>query len=279
MKKIILASFLVLAACTQKPAEAPVVVAPLAPADPGASIASMKVCFLLYNMKTEKMEQVIGEEACQERLPACSTFKVPLAVMAFDFGVLKDENVVLKWDGKKGDRPELNQDHNAKTWMRDSVVWFSQRLTPRLGKQRLEKYLNEFSYGNKDISAGITKAWLVPPSSKTAALKISGYEQLEFMKKLWRGKLPATGRSQNLTREIMFLEDSPNGFQLSGKTGSNSFSKDRKLGWFISHLQKGEAEYLTVLNFSDLQPTNNKEYGGPRAKQMTKDLLKAQGLW
>lgn len=277
LRKSLLATLLIMG-CTQKPTEV-AVVPQMPPPAPAAAIASMKVCFLLYNMKTDRLEKVIGEEVCRERFPACSTFKVPLAVMAFDFGVLKDEEVVLKWDGKKGNRPELNQDHNAKTWMRDSVVWFSQRLTPRLGKRRLEKYLKDFEYGNKDLSAGITQAWLVSPSAKTSALKISGYEQLDFMKKLWRDQLAASKRSQRLTREITFLETSPNGFRLSGKTGSNVYEKDRKLGWFISHLQKGDAEYLTVMNFSDLQPKADGEAGGPRAKKMTKDFLEARGLW
>jgi beta-lactamase class D len=86
--------------------------------------ADRKGCFLLYNMKTQVFDDVIGEDNCRERLPACSTFKIALSVMAFDSGVLKDENEILKWDGKKGFLPQHDRDHNAKTWLRDSVVWF-----------------------------------------------------------------------------------------------------------------------------------------------------------
>src|SRR5690606_1878343 len=99
-----------------------------------------KGCFLLFNVKKNGFEKVIGDEVCKERFVPCSTFKVPLAVMAFDSGVLKDENQPLKWDGVKGFLDIHNQDHNAKTWIRDSVVWFSQRLTPRIGKSKIEKY-------------------------------------------------------------------------------------------------------------------------------------------
>lgn len=241
----------------------------------------VKGCFLLYNMKSNIIEKVINEENCQERLPACSTFKVPLAVMAFDAGILEDENQVLKWDGVRRERPELNRDHDAKTWMKDSVVWFSQRLTPQLGSKRFQKYLQDFSYGNQDLSGGITQAWLTSPSKKTGALKISAYEQVEFMKSLWSNLLPVSARAMNLTKEITFLEISPRGFRLSGKTGSNYYDKAHKqhLGWFVSHLEKDDQEYIAVTHISDLKPTDKLGYGGPRAKQVTKEILASQGLW
>ena len=131
-----------------------------------------KGCFLLYNMKTGLFDKVIGEENCRERFVACSTFKIPLAVMAFDAGVLKDENQVLKWDGSKGFLDSHNQDHNAKTWMQHSVVWFSKKLTPPMGQEKFQRYLHEFHYGNEDLSGGITQAWLISPAEKMPSLDI-----------------------------------------------------------------------------------------------------------
>lgn len=238
-------------------------------------------CFLLYNMKTNAFEKVLGGERCHQQFSACSTFKVPLAVMAFDAGVLKNENMILKWDGKKELRPESNKDHQAKTWMRDSIVWFSQRITTNLGKEKFQNYLDKFNYGNRDQSGGLTQAWLVSPASQEPALKISAYQQVEFVKKLWTSQLPASPRSMQLAREITYLETSPKGYLLSGKTGSNFYDQNRKVhfGWFISHLQKGDEQFLTVMNFSDLAPTEAKGYGGLRAKEMTKQLLIEAGLW
>jgi len=53
--------------------------------------------------------------------------------MAFDAGILKDEGSGMKWDGTKTSRQEWNRDQTAASWMKYSVVWFSQRLTPQLG--------------------------------------------------------------------------------------------------------------------------------------------------
>lgn len=241
----------------------------------------MEGCFLLFNLKTESFDKIIGEENCKKQYPAASTFKVPLAVMAFDSKVLKNEKVIFKWDGKKEERAESNKNHDARSWMRESIVWFSQRLTPKIGIQRLQKYLDEFQYGNRDLSAGLQDAWLQSPGQNGPALKISAYEQAEFMKKLWTNSLPASKRAMQLTQDIMYLETSAGGFKMHGKTGSNFFDTERKvhLGWFISHIQKGEQQYITVANFRDLMPNESPGYGGLRAKEITKKILTDAGLW
>ncbi len=238
-------------------------------------------CFLLYNVKSKAFDRVIGDENCKKEYPACSTFKVPLAVMAFDAKALKDENVVLKWDGKKDDREVANHDHNAKTWMSDSIVWFSQRLTKKMGAPKVQKYLDGFNYGNRDLKGGLSQAWLVRPSSNGPALKITAYDQVEFMKKLWADQLPASPRAMKLARELTFLETSPKGFQVNGKTGSNFYDDAKKVnfGWFVAHLQKGDQELIAVANYRDLAPVTEVGYGGPRAKEIVKKILSDEDLW
>jgi len=241
----------------------------------------MEACFLLYNVRTRIYEKVIGSENCKREYPACSTFKVPLAVMAFDSKALEDENVVLKWDGKKDEREAANRDHNAKTWMSDSIVWFSQRLTKKMGLEKVQKYLDGFNYGNRDMKGGLTEAWLVRPSSPGPALEVTAYDQVEFMRRLWSDALPASRRAMKLARDLTFLEKSPKGLDLHGKTGSNFYDDARKihLGWFISHLQNGEREYIAVANFRDAAPVEVKGYGGLRVREIVKKILADEGLW
>lgn len=239
-----------------------------------------KTCFLLYNLKTQSFLEVVGEPVCRERLSPCSTFKVPLAVMAFDTGVLKDEMQILRWDGVLGTRAEVNRDHDARTWMRDSVVWFSQRLTAKMGRKKLQSYLETFEYGNRDLSAGLKTAWLTS-APVGRGLKVTGYEQLEFLKKLWSDQLPASKRSQSLARELTRLEVSPKGWLLHGKTGSGSIDKKKNLnlGWFIGHLEKGDQQYLIVASTQDVVTPLSSEPGGPKTKRAVKAKLEALGLW
>ena len=185
-------------------------------------------CFIIYDLKTDKLLGIFGEERCKQPYAPCSTFKMPLAVMAFDAGVLKDENTLLKWDGIKRSIEAWDRDCTAASWMRNSVVWYSQRLTLLLGKTKVQSYLKGFNYGNQDISAGLTGFWLT--ASKTdsdpgrGSLKISAFEQLDFLKRFWSGKLPVSPDAIEKTKKITFLETSPNGFTLHGKTGSDGSS-------------------------------------------------------
>ncbi|MCE9600497.1 MAG: penicillin binding protein transpeptidase domain-containing protein [Spirochaetia bacterium] len=246
-------------------------------------------CFLLYSARAGGFLQEIGGQRCRDRYVACSTFKVPLAVMAFDSKVLKDETEVLRWDGKKAMIPEWERDHNAITWMKESVIWFSQRLTPRIGETRIIKYLNDFDYGNRDMSGGPTEAWLVAPDSQGSALKISAYEQIEFLRRLYSGTLPVSDRAMTLTKSLLRIETTPGGFSFSGKTGSNFFKAApnekhrRRLGWFIGRLARGSGstpeEYFVVTTFHDLESTDDTVFGGRRAREITKEYLKARGLW
>lgn len=249
--------------------------------EPKDYFPKMKGCFLLYNVKSGITDRIIGDEYCKEQLVACSSFKVPLAVMAFDSGILKNKTDKMRWDGVKQDREVLNQDHNAETWMRDSVVWYSQKIATKLGKKKLQKYLDSFNYGNKDLRGGLTMAWLHAPSSDKPSLKISAYEQLTFMNELWTNNLSVSKEAMKLSQEITFIENSPKGFVLSGKTGSNFYNNDHsmRLGWFIGHIQKGDQEYITVTNFRDITPLKDAGYGGMKAREITQEILTDMGYW
>lgn len=237
-------------------------------------------CYLLYNLKTEKFETQYNLELCKMRESPCSTFKVPLALMAFDANILKDESTLYKWDGKKRFREVWNQDHTAASWMKESVLWYSQRLTPKLGMKRMKKYLQEFDYGNQDLSGGLQTSWLSSNDVKDS-LKISPLEQLEFMKKWWTRELPVSKHAYEMTDKITYLETSSNGYALNGKTGSGYLGKknERQLGWFIAHLQNGGNEYLSVVLIKEKEDTPLNEPGGFKAKAITKDLLTQQGIW
>ena len=55
-------------------------------------------CFILFDLTTNKNVITYNSNRCNERVFACSTFKIPIAIMAFDQKILQDENTVIKWD-------------------------------------------------------------------------------------------------------------------------------------------------------------------------------------
>jgi beta-lactamase class D len=228
-------------------------------------------CFLLYDLKANRVVQRFNGKRCALRFAPCSTFKVPLALMAFDRGILKDENTTYKWDGVDRGRPNVNRDTSAADWLKYSVVWYSQRVTPQLGPEVVTNYLAKFDYGNRDISGGLTNFWL------GSTLKISADEQLRFWERFWTNGLPVSRRAADITRKITYLETSPSGMKLSGKTGSHTSDRD-ELGWFVGHLEGPKGEYLVVVNYSGPVPSKG-SYPGLAAQEICKTILGQMGLY
>ena len=228
-------------------------------------------CFILYDLEQDKVVAREGGDRCAERASPCSTFKVPLALMAFDAGALKDETSQRTWDGTTFSREAWNKDQTAASWMRDSVVWFSQRLTTEMGLDKVKAYLAGFDYGNGDMSGGLTKAWL------ESSLLISPDEQLRFWTRFWREQLPVSKHAYEMTKKITLVETSPRGWTLHGKTGSGGRSVG---GWFVGHVAKGERAYVFVTRYRDRAGTSKD--GRPEgwiARDVAKRLLEKKGVF
>src|SRR5580698_5493433 len=101
-------------------------------------------CFILYDLKTGKVVSQYNAARCEQKFSPCSTFKIAIAVMAYDQGILKDENTTFKWDGVERSNSNWNRDTSAQDWLKYSVVWFSQRITPQLGPATITNYLAQF---------------------------------------------------------------------------------------------------------------------------------------
>lgn len=238
-------------------------------------------CFILFDLNQNKRIAEYNPSHCKEKIPANSTFKIPLSLIAFNENLIH-QKTIFKWDGQPKGPEELgwNQDQTPKTWLKNSTVWVSQELAPKIGMDKMKDYLKKFHYGNEDFSDGLTTAWL------SSSLKISPEEQLEFLKNMVTYKLPVSKQAIENTEENLLIESTPNGAKLFGKTGSgNSLYKDGRLkkglqdGWFMGYLKKGKETYLFVLDFSDKTVAPGLEPGGLRARTMVKSLLAQMGFF
>jgi beta-lactamase class D len=237
-------------------------------------------CFELYDLKTDKLVVRSNSHRCALRTSPCSTFKVPLALMAFDSGVLKDETSVMKWDGSKTVRDEWNRDQTAATWMQYSVVWFSQRLTPELGMDKVKAYLSLFDYGNQDMSGGLTTAWL------ESSLQVSPDEQLRFWRRFWREELKVSKHAFEVTKKITLVDTSASKWTLHGTTGSGAVGSSGPsqtdnlwLGWFVGHVARGDREYVFVTAYSDRVESTDPRPAGWIARDIAKEILTEIGLY
>lgn len=238
--------------------------------DLSSQFAGRSGCMLVTDLRSGRVIYRYNPARCAQRATACSTFKVPLAVMAFDRGLIKDATT-FRWDGKDQGRDSWNRDQTPTTWMRESVVWVSQILTKQLGMNVVRGYLRGFKYGNQDMSGGIAGAWL--PGSG-GSLRISADEQVAFLARLWKGSLPASREAQARTRALLPTQTLSDGSVVAGKTGSGLLPGNRDLGWYVGHVvTRSGHEYVFAVDFEDLRPGRTKGPGGFAARDIALKAL------
>lgn len=225
-----------------------------------ANVAFADNCFIAK----ENGKVLQSEGDCATSYGPQSTFKIALSLMGFDSGILKDETHP-SWSLPDGADPYINVckgDHNPRTWLRDSCLWYSRILTNKLGMEKFQDYVTKFSYGNMDLSGdkgqnnGLTQAWV------SSSLKISPEGQVDFLQKVVDRKLPISSASYDKTKKIMFIQEMAGGWKLYGKTGNGTqFDKDGNKtdlqhGWFVGYIEKGNRRIVFASHMVDNEKQN-----------------------
>lgn len=198
------------------------------------------ICTLVVEVDTGA--ELAREGDCAGRMSPASTFKIAIALMGFDSGVLKspEEPELPFQEGYVDWRPEWREPATPARWMQYSVVWYSQQITERLGPERFQAYVDAFDYGNRDLSGdpgkdnGLTHAWL------SSSLQIAPDEQVAFLRKLVGGRLPVKASAVENTAAIMDHDAQQGGWRLWGKTGAGlprgpdgNVVRGTPFGWFV----------------------------------------------
>jgi beta-lactamase class D len=211
-------------------------------------------CFLLYEVGVGEVRRDPAT-ACAKRLTPASTFKVPHALAALDAGVIAGADTTFKYNGAPVSYESWRRDHTLASAMRNSVVWYFQRLAELLGPAREREYLRRFDYGNApDVTRNVTTFWL------DGTLTISPEEELRFIRRLYAGDLPASRASMDSVRSIMiqpegkvanatgehpFAAPWPTGTTLSAKTGSGT-ANGQTVRWIVGHVARGSRSWVFV---------------------------------
>lgn len=239
-------------------------------------------CFLAVDLAdgTTLAESAAPADACALRAPPNSTFKVALALMAADAGLLASETepVFTPPPGPVPDRVEARGPQTPRSWIQHSVVWVSQVLARRLGARRVAGYLRGFDYGNGDMAGlkgeaePLARFWL------SSSLAISPREQIGFLSRMLKGSLPVSAAAKALAERLMATASPLEGWQVFGKTGTGSgrrpdgsLDPQRPFGWFVGFL-RNEGRTVVFARFLALD-TAATEPLGPRARREALDLL------
>jgi beta-lactamase class D len=188
------------------------------------------------------------ERSGEAVLPA-STFKIANSLIALETGVVADpDKDVFKWDGVTRSIEAWNHDHTLRSAIAASAVPVYQEIARRIGAERMQKYVDLFEYGNRDIGGGIDQFWL------TGNLRIDPIQQVDFVDRLRRGALPISKRSQDLVRDILPVTKAGDAV-IRAKTGLLGAETGKpSLGWLVGWAEKGTAQTVFALNMDCREP-------------------------
>lgn len=190
---------------------------------------------------------VYNAARANKRYSPASTFKIPHTLFALDAGAVHDEFQVFRWDGVKRDFAAHNQDQDLRSAMRNSAVWVYELFAKEIREDRARDYLGKINYGNADPSTKHRDYWI------EGNLEISAYEQISFLKRLYRNELPFRIEHQRLVKDILVVEAGRD-WILRAKTGWEG-----RMGWWIGWVEWPTGPVFFALNIdtpnrvSDLQ--------------------------
>ncbi len=237
----------------------------------GAPARAVTICTLIADAETRTV--LLAEGDCETRVTPASTFKIPLAVMAFDAGIVTSahEPKLPFKQGYSDWNANWRQDTDPAMWMHYSNVWYSQRLTEQLGTEKLTDYARRFGYGNSDFSGdpgrnnGLERSWIA------SSLKISPLEQAGFVAALVQRQLPVSPHALEGAIGLVESAGMASGWQIWGKTGSAyprradySFDYSRGWGWYVGWAEKANRRIVFVRLNQDEQ--RHDVSGGLRAR-------------
>jgi len=204
-------------------------------------------------------------------LPA-STFKIVNSLIGLETGIVRDSSTIIPWDSVKRKGPNCNQDLTMQDAFRFSCVPWYQELARRIGKDRMQHWIDTIGYarsrGNPVITNNLDTFWL------DNSVKVTGDEQLGLVKKLYFDQLPFQPRSQRIVRSMMKQEENAN-YRLSYKTGMGFTEEGHALGWMIGFIEENNHPYFFVLQLES--PEHDYDMA-PVRMSMLKQILKQYGF-
>jgi beta-lactamase class D len=223
-------------------------------------------CFVLYDLKQDHYVRTNPDRCATGYLPA-STFKILNALIALETGVIDSPDTVMQWDGTRYQIESWNRDQTMRSAIRDSVVWYFQEVARRVGRERMQTWVDKVGYGNRDISGNIDSFWL------DGGLRISPDEQVAFLVRLYNNDLPFSQKNMDLVKEMILLEQTDS-YRLRVKTGWAVRVEDQ-IGWWVGWVEKGDDVYFFATNFQSDHPDQN---FGPAREGITRSILKDLGI-
>ena len=232
-------------------------------------------CFGLYNNATNEFTFYNKKRFTDSSLLPASTFKIINSLIGLQTGVITNDSMVIKWDSVKRSVEAWNKDLSMYEAFRVSAVPYYQEVARRIGKERMEYWMDTVNYGagSKDtafrISTAIDTFWL------DNSLKITPDEELGLIKLLYFDQLPFFKTYQETVKKAMLFENTTV-YRLAYKTGWGRKENGNHLAWAVGWVEENNHPYFFVLNFESSDV--NADIPAIRMK-ILKDILTQLGFF
>jgi beta-lactamase class D len=197
---------------------------------------------------------VVGARRSRQRFLPSSTFKIPNSLLAIDRAVASGAdqpypgpNPNFLVDGKPFLPAACEGDLTLASAFAFSCIPIYQRIARQLGRRTYRDAVRAMHYGNQRVDdAPLDRFWLEGPFA------ISAREQVEFLERLRRGRLPVSGRAIRDVHRMMVIEEA-GGAVLRAKSGW-VFSTEPNVGWWVGWVERGGRSWTFALNIDMTRP-------------------------
>ncbi len=225
-------------------------------------------CFTLFNNADGKVT-VYNMYYDTMRFTPASTFKIVNSLIGLETGVITDEKMLIRWDSVQRWNPEWNKDLTMEEAFKVSSVNYYQEVARRIGREKMQRWIDSLHYGNQRITGPIDSFWL------NNTLKISPDEQLGLMKRLYFDQLPFQKRTQQIVRDVM-VQESNTLYTLAYKTGWGFDEPGHHIGWITGWIEENKHPYFFAL----LVKSEDKNFDMRTARlAILKNILKQYGFF
>lgn len=234
-------------------------------------------CAVFYD-SNENTYYIYNKQLVDQESSPCSSFKIISCLMGLESGVISPSDSVRKWNGTYYPVKEWNNDLDYKDAFRYSCIWYYRSVINQLGKDYVQKILNELQYGNCDISE-----WegslnnLVFPDQKSlkelngfwqeSSLQVSPRELVTALKRIFRDKDIFSQENIDLVKEVMLVDNDNLDIKIYGKTGSGKKDDTWSDAWFVGMFETADDTIYFAIRLN--QPGMN----GSNAKQIALNII------
>ncbi len=197
---------------------------------------------------------VVGDSRSRRRFLPSSTFKIPNSLIAIDAGIASGASQAYPGPNPNhlvAGEPFLpvacEGDLTLRLAFVNSCIPIYQQIAREVGRPAYRWAMRSLRYGNRNVSsAPVDEFWLEGPFA------ISVREQVRFLERFRRGRLPVSRHARREVRSMMLVEDTPD-YQLRAKTGY-VFSTRPSRGWWVGWVRRDDRTSTFALNLDITEP-------------------------